>query len=93
MFGKDKSVKLAKVRKKQKKQVLQKHDTYNYLKGMGDGQIEIKFAPTLNDKYQVLDDYYSWLSDEERDANLAQNLTKYKQILHKKEFLKGDKRK
>ena len=74
--------------KKERKQFLQKQDSGEDFKKHFSGNIEVKFSPTLSDKFEVLDDYYLWLEEEERDANLAHSLIKYKQILRRREFLR-----
>lgn len=47
--------------------------------------IVVKLAPTLDDKLEVLDNFYMWLYSNNYDANNAAVLTKYKQILKEKE--------
>lgn len=75
------------LRKRLRKQTLQKYDSKEFKRSFVDN-IEVKFSPTLSDKFEVLDDYYLWLEEEERDANLAHSLIKYKQILRRREFLR-----
>lgn len=77
--------------KKERRQFLRRQDSGEDFKEKFSGNIEVKFSPTLSDKFEVLDNYYLWLEEEERDANLAHNLIKYKQILRRKEFLKEKK--
>lgn len=48
-------------------------------------EIVVKLAPTLQDKMQVLDEFYLWLFNNNFDANNAGVLTKYKQHLQSQE--------
>lgn len=51
-----------------------------------DMPITINFGATLQDKLQVLDDYYLWLYNQNYDANSAAVLSKYKDLLKKQEI-------
>lgn len=50
-------------------------------------EIVVSLGITLIDKYNVLDDYYSWLFKNSYDANQAVVLNEYKKHLRERERL------